>query len=93
MHDFPVAVYFPLLYIVLPLATAGYGMYLMHMLILAPVSAWVRTRMGTGSAGLLGPVWTTPAEILLTALLSFAASGIIAIYARRIPRVGKWIVG
>ena len=80
-------------YIVLPLATAGYGMYLMHMLILAPVSAWVRTRMGTGSASLLGPVWTTPAEILLTALLSFAASGIIAIYARRIPRVGKWIMG
>ena len=79
--------------IVLPLSTAGYGMYLMHMLILGIVSAWVRTRLGTGSAGLLGPVWTTPMEILLTAALSFVASGLIAVYVRRIPRVGKWIIG
>lgn len=79
--------------IVLPFSMAGYGMYLMHMLILTPVSSWVRARMGIGAGGLLGTAWTTPVEILLTAVLSFIASGLIAVYVRRIPRVGKWIVG
>lgn len=79
--------------VILPFATAGYGMYLLHMLILNPVSSFVRARMGVGSAGLLGPVWTTPVEILLTALLSFIAAGLVAVTLRRIPKVGKWIVG
>ena len=79
--------------IVLPLSSAGYGMYLMHMLVLGPVSAWLRARLGVGSEGILGPVWTTPVEILATALVTFPVVGLIAVLLRRIPRVGTWIMG
>lgn len=80
-------------HIILPLATAGYGMYLMHMLVLGGVSAWIRSWLGTGPDGLLGPIWTTPVEILLTALSSFVIVGLIAVLLRRIPKAGRWIIG
>lgn len=80
-------------HIVLPLSTAGYGMYLMHMLVLGPVSAWTRGWLGTGAEALLGPVWTTPVEILGTALITFPVVGLVAVLVRRIPRVGTWIMG
>jgi hypothetical protein len=80
-------------HIVTPLSEAGYGMYLMHMLVLGTVSAWLRGRLGIGPDGLLGPVWTTPVEILGTALISFVIVGLVAVALRRIPRVGKWIIG
>ena len=79
--------------IVRELSEAGYGMYLAHMLVLALVSSWLRGWLGTGSEGLLGPTWTTPAEILGTALISFVAVGLAAVLIRKIPRVGKWIMG
>jgi surface polysaccharide O-acyltransferase-like enzyme len=79
-------------YILLPLSQAGYGMYLIHMLVLGYVSAWLRSVMGTGSAGVLG-YWTTPVEILLTALISFAVVGFMAVLIQRIPKAGKYLMG
>ncbi len=79
-------------HILLPLSKAGYGMYLMHMLALAPFSALYREWLGVGPDGLLG-AWTTPVEVLATALSAFVVVGLVSILLQRIPRVGKWLVG
>lgn len=79
-------------HVILPLSKAGYGMYLIHMLVLASVSAWLRDLWGVGPDGALG-VWTTPVQILATAFLSFTAVGIAAVLLQRIPRIGKYIMG
>ena len=62
-----------------PLSEASYGMYLLHMFILAPVSAALIPRL------------TTPLAIVATAAASFAASALAALALRRVPVVGKWI--
>lgn len=69
-------------YIILPLSKAGYGMYLMHMLVLGSLSAFLR-----------GLAWSTPLTILATAFGSFVITGGLAVLLQRIPRVGKWIMG
>ncbi len=79
-------------HVILPLSKAGYGMYLMHMLVLAPFSALYRGWLGVGNDGLLG-VWTTPVQVLATALSTFVTVGLAAILVQRIPRVGKWLMG
>ena len=79
--------------VVVPVSEAGYGMYLSHLLLLVVISGWFRSRLGLGPDGLLGPVWTTPVEILLTAILSFVLVALVCVLVRRIPRVGKWIMG
>ena len=79
-------------HIILPLSTAGYGMYLMHMLVLGSVSARLRELWGLGTDGVLGN-WTTPVQILLTALISFVVVGALAVVLQRIPKVGKYIIG
>ena len=65
--------------VVRPISEASYGMYLLHMFILAPVSA------------MLIPCISTPLAILATAMVSFAASAVAALLLRRISVVGKWI--
>ncbi len=77
---------------ILPLSKAGYGMYLMHMLVLAPFSALYCGWLGIGTEGVLG-AWTTPVEVLATALSAFVVVGLVSIFLQRIPRVGKWLVG
>ena len=67
-------------------------MYLMHMLVLGTVSAWLRNTMGIGTEGVLGN-WTTPVEILASALLSFVIVGLVAVLLQRIPKVGKYLIG
>ena len=62
------------------------------MLVLGPVIGWLRTVLGTGADGRLG-IWTTPVEILLGAVCSFACVALIAVLVRRIPKVGKYIMG
>ena len=78
--------------VLLPVSNASYGMYLCHLLLLGIVSEWLRTSLGVGIAGVLG-VWTTPVQIAATALLSFTGVAIFSILIRRIPKVGKWIIG
>ena len=78
--------------VLLPVSQASYGMYLSHMFLLAAVSAWVRTWLGVGAGGKLG-LWTTPVEILATALLSFVGVALCCVLVRKIPKAGKWIVG
>jgi surface polysaccharide O-acyltransferase-like enzyme len=77
---------------ILPLSKAGYGMYLIHMLVLARFSGWFRSWLGLGSEGVLG-AWTTPVQILSTALCSFVVVGLVAVLLQRIPRVGKYLMG
>lgn len=78
--------------VLLPVSNASYGMYLCHLLLLGLVSDWLRGTLGVGIAGTLG-VWTTPVQIFATALLSFAGVAVFCVLVRRIPKVGKWIIG
>ena len=78
--------------VIRPLSEAGYGMYLSHMLVLGLVSGLMRNWLGIGENGLLG-IWTTPVEILATALISFTVVALVAVLIRNIPKLGKWIMG
>ena len=78
--------------VLLPVSNASYGIYLAHLLILVPVSGYFRTLLGSGLDGKLG-FWTTPVEILLSAIAGFAITSIISVIIRRIPKVGKLIMG
>lgn len=79
--------------VLLPVSQASYGMYLCHLFILVAVAGWVRDTMGLGADGVLGPVWTTPVEIWTIAIVSFVLVAVVSVLVRRIPKVGKWIMG
>ena len=78
--------------VLLPVSKASYGVYLMHLLILVPICGAIRGWLGVGSDGILG-VWTTPVEIVLSAVAGFVATAIVAILLQKIPKVGKYIAG
>lgn len=78
--------------IVVPVSKASYGMYLIHMLLLTPVSTMLRNNLGIGQEGSLG-IWTTAVQILLTAAITFVISAIVSILIQGIPKVGKYIMG
>ncbi|MBE6175289.1 MAG: hypothetical protein E7147_07110 [Rikenellaceae bacterium] len=78
--------------ILLPVSKASYGIYLLHLLLLVPISGAVRELLGLGNEGVLG-VWTSPVEIVVTALLSFVSSAIVAVALQRVPKIGKYIAG
>ena len=78
--------------VLLKVSRASYGMYLCHMIVLATVSAMMRDSLGIGDNGMLG-IWTTPIEILGTALLSFVTVAVLSVLMQRIPRLGKYIMG
>lgn len=78
--------------VILPVSKASYGMYLCHMLVLAPVCGYVLNTFGIGNDGTLG-FWTAPVEILLTAVLSFISVAVLSVALQRIPRIGKYIIG
>ena len=78
--------------LLLPVSEASYGMYLCHMLLLGLISAWLRSSLGTGDNGIMG-IWTTPVQIIATALLAFCGSALFCVLVRRIPKIGKLITG
>lgn len=77
--------------VLLPVSKASYGIYLMHLLILVPVCGWFRGCLGSGAEGVLG-FWTTPVEILGTAITAFIATAAVSVVIRKIPFIGKYIV-
>ncbi len=78
--------------VLLPVSKASYGIYLLHLLVLVPICGAVREWLGVGLEGRLG-IWTTPVEIVVSAVLGFLASAIIAVVLQKIPKIGKYIVG
>jgi surface polysaccharide O-acyltransferase-like enzyme len=80
-------------HVLLPVSKASYGMYLCHLLLLSVVSGWIRSALGLGVDGALGPIWTTPVQIFAIAILSFVGSAVFCVFVQKIPRVGKWIIG
>lgn len=78
--------------VVRPVAAASYGMYLSHLLVLSVVSVWLRETLRLGSDGVLG-VLTTPVQIISTALISYVIVATVCIIIRKIPRLGKIIIG
>jgi hypothetical protein len=60
--------------------------------VLVPVCGAVRGWLGSAGEGLLG-FWTTPVEILLSAVLAFVATSLACVILQRIPKIGKYIVG
>jgi hypothetical protein len=59
------------------------------MVVLAAFSGLFRGWLGTGGDAL----WVTPVEILLTAVCSYIVTALAAVLLRRIPKLGKWIIG
>lgn len=78
--------------VLLPVSKASYGMYLCHLLILVPVCGWFREMLGSAAEGVLG-FWTTPVEIVASAVIAFILTAIVSVILQKIPKVGKYIIG
>lgn len=78
--------------VLLPVSKASYGVYLSHILVLVPIGGAVREWLGSGDEGLLG-FWTTPVEIVLSAILAFVAVSALSVLIQKIPKIGKYIMG
>ena len=78
--------------VLLPVSKASYGIYLAHLLVLVPVCGAIREWLGSAETGVLG-VWTTPVEIVVSAITAFCLTSILAVIVQRIPKVGKYIAG
>lgn len=76
--------------IVLPVSKASYGMYLSHMLVLAPVCAWLRETLRVGTEGVLG-IWTTPVQIVGTALISYVIVAVCCVIIKKIPKLSTLV--
>ena len=78
--------------VLLPVSKASYGMYLCHLFALVPICGFFRGWLGIGEEGVLG-LWTTPVQIILSAICGFVSVAIICVLLQRIPKLGKYIVG
>lgn len=77
--------------VLLPVSNASYGMYLSHLLVLVPISGVVRNSLGSAETGVFG-IWTTPVEIIVSAVATFIITATIAVVIRKIPHIGKYIM-
>ena len=78
--------------VILPVSKASYGMYLVHMLVLSVVSAYLRNLWGIGADGAMG-IWTTPVQIILTASASFVIVALACVLLQKAGRPGRWLMG
>lgn len=78
--------------ILLPVSKASYGIYLIHLLILVPISGAIRNMLGSGEEGLLG-FWTTPVEILASGIATFIITAAVSVVMQKIPKAGKYLIG
>jgi surface polysaccharide O-acyltransferase-like enzyme len=69
--------------VLLPVSKASYDVYLMHLLILVPVCGFFRDWLGSAADGVLG-FWTTPVQIMASAVVAFMATSIVGVVLRRI---------
>jgi len=60
--------------------------------LLVPINGYFRSWLGSGTEGVLG-FWTTPLQIVLSAVISFICVAIVCLLLQRIPKLGKYIVG
>ena len=67
--------------VVRPLAEASYGTYLLHMFVLLPVFAALHVGCGT------------PVTIFATAAATYALASAAGVLLRRVPFVGRFIIG
>lgn len=74
-------------HIILPVSTASYGVYLMHIFALIPLYAFWRGVFGTDC------FWDTPAVVVCCAVSTFAVCSLVSVLIRKIPVIGKYIVG
>lgn len=78
--------------VLLPVSKASYGIYLAHLLVLVPVCGAIREWLGSAETGVLD-FWTTPVEILLSAVIAFALTSVASVLIQRVPKIGKYIAG
>ena len=78
--------------VLLPVSKASYGIYLSHLLVLVPVCGAIREWLGSAETGVLD-FWTTPVEILLSAVIAFALTSVASVLIQRVPKIGKCIAG
>lgn len=67
--------------VILPVSKVSYGMYLMHLILLPHVSSMLRGTM------------PTPLVIIVTAAVTFIITAMVSMVIRKIPKVGRCIIG
>ena len=67
--------------VIVPVSEASYGTYLIHMIALAPVSAALKG------------VLPMPLAVIAVASIAFVSSSLVSFAVRKIPFIGKYLMG
>jgi len=68
-------------WVIRPLAEASYGTYLLHIMVLVVAAEYMKGRVAT------------PIAILGIAVVTFIVSASLSWGVRKVPKVGKWVMG